>query len=80
VKASLSQPPQDAESIHAGKHDIEKNDIDLGRQSELESALSIIGDEDRMALYLERPAEKIGGIRSIFGYQYAYVPILTSAR
>ena len=33
-----------------------------------------------MALCLERPAEKIGGIRSIFGYQYAYVPILTSAR
>jgi hypothetical protein len=79
VQASLPQPPQDAQSIHAGKHDIEQNDVDVGRQSQLQSSLSVIGKEDGMTLGLKRSADQIGGIRPIFGNQYANILILTSA-
>jgi hypothetical protein len=79
VKASLSQPPQDAQSIHAGKHDIEQNDVNVGRQSKLESSLTVIGKKYGMPLGFKRPAKQIGGIRPIFGNQYSYALILTSA-
>lgn len=66
VQASLPQPPQDAQSVHAGKHDIEQNDVDVGPQSQLQSSLSVIGKQDGMTLGLKRSSNQIGGIRPIF--------------
>ena len=73
VQPRLAQFPQDAQAIHAGKHDVEKNHVDVGRQAELKSAVSVIGKQDGMPLGLERPAQQIGGIRSVFGYQDSYM-------
>ena len=47
VKTSLPQPPQDAQAVHAGKHDVEQNDVDIGRQSELQSPVSVIRKQRR---------------------------------
>ena len=68
VKPSLPKPPQHAQAIQPGKHDVEQNHVDVGRHAQLESPLSIVGKQDRMPFRLERTAQQIGGVRSVFGY------------
>ena len=76
MKPRLPQLPQNAQAVHEWKHDIEQNNVDVGRQTEFQSSISIIGERHGMPLSLERPAEQIGGIRSIFGYQDSNILIL----
>jgi hypothetical protein len=68
LKPSLPQFPKNAQTIQAGKHDVEQNYVDVGRQTHLESSIAIVGKQDGMPITLERSAQQIGRIRSVFGY------------
>jgi hypothetical protein len=43
--------------------------VEVGCQAELQSAISIVGKQDGMALSLKGAAQQVGGVRSVFSYQ-----------
>lgn len=63
----------DRETVHAGKHDIEEDQIEVFRHAEIQGFFSVKGQKNGVAFAAQCGPEEVGHALFVFGNKDAHV-------